>query len=143
MNRLRNKEQGFTLIEVVIVLAIAAGLILVVLLAVGGAQRSSRDTQRQTNVGNLASAIENYASNNNNVYPTAVLAASYTTNIKDPLTGVVPVYASTTATVVSPVNYSSGFICGASGAMAAGTPRQWAISYWSEVAGAPTCRDNK
>jgi prepilin-type N-terminal cleavage/methylation domain-containing protein len=145
MNRLRNKEQGFTLIEVVIVLAIAAGLILVVLLAVGGAQRSNRDTQRKSMVGNLASALENFASNTGGAYPTATLPASYTTNMIDPTTGAAPVYSTATATLAAPSNYASGQICGAAGAMTttAATARNYAISFWSETANAAQCRDNK
>ena len=47
MKKLSNK--GFTLIEIVIVLAIAALIMVIVFLAVQGAQRSQRDTATKNN----------------------------------------------------------------------------------------------
>jgi prepilin-type N-terminal cleavage/methylation domain-containing protein len=41
------KEKGFTLIEIVLVLAIAGLLLVIVFLAVSGAQKSRRDSQRK------------------------------------------------------------------------------------------------
>ncbi len=62
-------EQGFTIIEVVLVLAIAGLIFLVVFLAVPQLQRSQRDSQRTSDLGRLMTALENYASNNNGQYP--------------------------------------------------------------------------
>ena len=62
MKQLR-KQQGFTLIEVVLVLAIGALIILLALLAFGGASRARRDTARTDAAGVFASALEQYASN--------------------------------------------------------------------------------
>ncbi len=70
MSKLLKKEKGFTLIEVVIVLAIAALIILVVLQAVTSAQKSNRDTARKSEAGRVVSLLEQYASNNNGIYPT-------------------------------------------------------------------------
>lgn len=47
------KRQGFTLIEIVLVLAIAGLILLVVFLAVNGAQRSRRDTARKDYVNRV------------------------------------------------------------------------------------------
>lgn len=63
------QSRGFTLIEVVIVLAIAALIILVVLQAVAAAQRSQRDTTRKNEAGQIISMMEQYASNNQGRYP--------------------------------------------------------------------------
>lgn len=71
MSSLLKKEKGFTLIEVVIVLAIAALVILVVLQAVGAANKSNRDTTRKTEAGRIVSLLEQYASNNGGKYPAA------------------------------------------------------------------------
>lgn len=63
------KQSGFTLIEIVIVLAIAALIMVIVFLAVAGAQRSRRDTQRKNDVNRISSLLENSASANSGNYP--------------------------------------------------------------------------
>lgn len=69
MNKVTKKEKGFTIIEVVLVLAIAGLIFLVVFLALPALQRSQRDTQRKNDVGRLISAIQSYKSNNNGSSP--------------------------------------------------------------------------
>lgn len=64
------KKPGFTLIEIVIVMAIAGLLIILVLLAVSGAQRSRRDNQRRHDLARLAAQLEVYASAHDGNYPT-------------------------------------------------------------------------
>ncbi len=68
MSNLLKKEKGFTLIEIVLVLAIAGLLLVIVFLAVQGAQRSRRDSQRQTDAGRMLSAVESCAANNGGAY---------------------------------------------------------------------------
>jgi len=63
------KAQGFTIIEVLIVLAIAGLILLVVFLAVPALQRNARNTQRSTDVGNILSGISEYVGNNNGQLP--------------------------------------------------------------------------
>lgn len=89
MSNLLKKEKGFTLIEIVLVLAIAGLLLVIVFLAVSGAQKSRRDTQRKNDNARLLSQIEQYASNNNGNYPTtaALLNPYLPTNFNDPTTG--------------------------------------------------------
>ena len=53
----KTNSEGFTIIEVMIVLAIAALILLIVLLAVPALQRGSRNTQRKNDVSALAGAI--------------------------------------------------------------------------------------
>lgn len=69
--RQTKKEKGFTIIEVLIVLAIAGLILLVVFLAVPALQRNARNTQRSTDVGNILSAISEYVGNNNGQLPAA------------------------------------------------------------------------
>lgn len=69
LSKLKN-QKGFTLIEVVIVLAIAALIILVVLQAVAAAQQAQRDTARKQEGGRVAAILEQIASNKDGVYPT-------------------------------------------------------------------------
>ncbi|MEO7904727.1 MAG: type II secretion system protein [Candidatus Saccharimonadales bacterium] len=70
MNVPRNKENGFTIIEVVLVLAIAALIFLMVFIALPALQRSQRDTQRKDDVARVQTAINSYQSNNRNALPT-------------------------------------------------------------------------
>ena len=65
----RNDVTGFTIIEVVLVLAIAGLIFLVVFLAVPQLQRSQRDSQRTSDLGRFMTSLETYASNNNGRYP--------------------------------------------------------------------------
>lgn len=62
-------QKGFTIIEVMIVLAIAGLIMLIVFLAVPALQRSARNTQRKNDAGNLASAVSTWISNNNGSVP--------------------------------------------------------------------------
>jgi len=67
----RAKIKGFTIIEVVLVLAIAALIFLMVFIALPALQAGQRDTARKQDVGTVASQITNYTSNNRGSFPTA------------------------------------------------------------------------
>ena len=70
MSRLKkNSQHGFTLAEIVIVCAIAALIMLLIFLAISGAQKSRRDDQRRKDLPKLAAALENYATNHSGQYP--------------------------------------------------------------------------
>jgi prepilin-type N-terminal cleavage/methylation domain-containing protein len=69
--RKRKAEGGFTIIEVLIVLAIAGLIMLVVFLAVPALQRNARNTQRREDAGNILSAVSEYVANNNGSIPAA------------------------------------------------------------------------
>ena len=62
----QKRQQGFTIIEVMIVLAIAAVILLIVLLAVPALQRNSRNTQRNNDIASIAAAINTCMANHNN-----------------------------------------------------------------------------
>lgn len=66
MQKLR---KGFTLIELMIVLAISGLIIGLVLVAASAAQRNGRDTTRRADTQKLATAIEQWASNHNGALP--------------------------------------------------------------------------
>jgi prepilin-type N-terminal cleavage/methylation domain-containing protein len=99
VSNLLKKEKGFTLIEIVLVLAIAGLLLVIVFLAVSGAQKSRRDTQRKNDNARLLAQIESCASNHNGDYSSTgtggcSVGASYTgtgayapSNFNDPTTG--------------------------------------------------------
>lgn len=71
-NLKQRKEEGFTIIEVMIVLAIAGLIMVIVFLAVPALQRNSRNTALNTDANNLLSAVGEYASNNGGSLPTTI-----------------------------------------------------------------------
>jgi prepilin-type N-terminal cleavage/methylation domain-containing protein len=66
VSNLLKKDKGFTLIEIVLVLAIAGLLLVIVFLALSGAQKSRRDTARKNDAARMLAAIESCASNGSN-----------------------------------------------------------------------------
>lgn len=58
------RENGFTIIEVVLVLAIAGLLFLLIFLALPALQRNQRDTQLKTDMARLFTIIEGYKTTN-------------------------------------------------------------------------------
>lgn len=66
---IKNK-QGFTIIEVVLVLAIAALIFLMVFIALPALQRNQRDTAAKQEVGDVLAALTTYQSNNRGQVPT-------------------------------------------------------------------------
>jgi prepilin-type N-terminal cleavage/methylation domain-containing protein len=66
-----NLKDGFTIIEVVLVLAIAGLIFLMVFIALPALQRSQRDTQRKDDIARLQSAINSYQANNRGSIPAA------------------------------------------------------------------------
>lgn len=73
----RKQAKGFTIIEVVLVLAIAGLIFLMVFIALPALQRSQRDAARKSEAGTVTSAIQSYMSNNRNAIPTAAQIAEY------------------------------------------------------------------
>lgn len=69
MNVQKNKGKGFTIIEVVLVLAIAGLIFLMVFIALPALQRSQRDTQRRDDVSRFVSQLTSYATNNRGDLP--------------------------------------------------------------------------
>lgn len=59
-----NSKRGFTIIEVVLVLAIAGLIFLMVFIALPALQRSQRDTQRRNDYSMLSTAVTSYITNN-------------------------------------------------------------------------------
>lgn len=71
-------ENGFTIIEVMIVLAVASLIMLIVLLAVPALQRSTRNTNRTADATKTASAVSDCMSNRNNTVASCNTTASIT-----------------------------------------------------------------
>ncbi len=67
-NNIKSKK-GFTIIEVVLVLAVAGLIFMMVFLALPALQRSQRDTQRRDQLSGLITQITQYQANNRNKIP--------------------------------------------------------------------------
>lgn len=143
MSNLLKKEKGFTLIEIVLVLAIAGLLLVIVFLAVSGAQKSRRDSQRKNDLSRIAAQLESYASNNSGQYPTSTGWGAFTTstyitgsNLQDPSSNAYTYVAWTATPSVGQVSYRSGTACDGST-----IARGYSVNMGLEQGVA--CRDNK
>lgn len=67
MSRQQLKEKGFTIIEVVLVLAIAALIFLMVFIALPALQSSQRDTARKNDVSIVSAAVNSWSGNNREI----------------------------------------------------------------------------
>lgn len=76
----KQNSKGFTIIEVLIVLAIAGLIMLVVFLAVPALQRNNRNTQRKNDVSGILGAIQEYTSNSGGKTPAQV--TDFSANLK-------------------------------------------------------------
>ena len=74
----KQSNKGFTIIEVVLTLAIAGLIFLMVFVALPALQSGQRDTARKQDVGNVGTAINNYSSANRGKLPTTQLLSGNT-----------------------------------------------------------------
>jgi prepilin-type N-terminal cleavage/methylation domain-containing protein len=65
---IKNQSSGYTMIEVMIVLAIAALIMVIVFLAIPGLQVSSRNTSREHDASQLVASFIQYEADANNQY---------------------------------------------------------------------------
>ena len=77
-------SQGFTIIEVMIVLAIAGLILLIVFLAVPALQRNARNTTLKSDASAVAGGITEFVSNNDGSQPTTIAQAGTAVTIKGP-----------------------------------------------------------
>lgn len=75
MKKTHSKPLGFTIFELIIVLAVGSLIIVMVLLAVSAANRSSRDTKRKADALSFSSALEQWAQNHSGNLPTVASGA--------------------------------------------------------------------
>jgi prepilin-type N-terminal cleavage/methylation domain-containing protein len=165
-NLLKKTQKGFTIIEVMIVLAIAGLILVVVLIAVPQLQRNQRNNARQSILARISTEIGNYAGNNNGSLPaelTTNVAGSFGgsvadtnafvgkylngININDPSTGTSVTFGvgtPATAPTQGQVKYFLAAECGTDGAITAvaGANRKYALAIGLE-GGRVSCVDNK
>ena len=65
----KNNKKGFTIIEVVLVLAIAGLIFLMVFIALPALQRSQRNTQREDDLARILTGVNNFQANNSGKTP--------------------------------------------------------------------------
>jgi prepilin-type N-terminal cleavage/methylation domain-containing protein len=151
------QKKAFTIIEVLIVLAIAGLILLIVFLAVPALQRNSRNTQRSSDASRALGAAQEVLNNNGNIM------TNLTTDRLQAAIGTPAYYQSANITVAdgpasgaSPVNTTTvdtlivlrGARCVTSGADAGratnGTNRQLAAVFTVETGSGTTlrCRDS-
>jgi prepilin-type N-terminal cleavage/methylation domain-containing protein len=68
------KQLGFTLIELMVVVAIIGILMAAGILAFTNAQQNARDSRRRADIDAISKAIEQYYQNNDGSYPTVASA---------------------------------------------------------------------
>lgn len=154
MNRTQTKK-GFTIIEVVLVLAIAGLIFLMVFIALPALQRNQRDTARKNDASIVASGVSTYISNNRGAAPTTAKLASYVKEKSDNTVAII-VNTRSGAQTLPPVNGTASpstttrgvqdglivvtfsSVCGASAAdqvLTNGTARQFTVVTKLESAG--------
>lgn len=157
MSNKQNQTKGFTIIEVVLVLAIAALIFLLVFLALPALQRSRRDTQRRDDMSRVLSQVQTWQANNNGQVPASqsevdTLKSTYLQaggdTFSDPTTGSVYTMtymtgakAATTFSTVGTIYYVKGATCAAGGATTSGSGNQVAVATKLEGSGV-YCVDN-
>lgn len=75
-------QEGFTIIEVMIVLAIAGLILVVVLIAIPQLQRNQRNENRRSIASRIVTEINSFAGNNNGDYPEPIVAATTSAHVR-------------------------------------------------------------
>jgi len=164
----KRNQKGFTLIEVVLVLAIGGLIFLLAFLAFGQVSVNRRDTQRKSDAGRMLAELENWQGDNS-AYPATPTAALTATNL---CTGAVtnavefsnflksyvckdgkfsaPGGASYTTSTTDPaakdvIRYGTGLRCavaGTPGSTATGATASNVVIVIGSEKGTSVCRDN-
>lgn len=155
---LENRKRGFTIIEVVLVLAIAGLIFLMVFIALPTLQRTQRDTQRKDDLSRIQTQISSYSNNNRGKIPgdlsdtfvenylggqNDVAGADYV----DPNTGLGYKFLGPNEEpdAIGEIGYADNSLCGSDGAFTSvgATPRQYALSIMLENQQVPYCVDSR
>lgn len=150
------QKKGFTIIEVVLVLAIAGLIFLMVFIALPALQRGQRDTQRRDDVSTFISQLTQYGTNNRGGVPAETALASFKTNylkwaaddsgdFNDPKTGIGYIinYGDTVPTVDGTMMYRNNRLCSGEQMTTTGaTARSAAVMVKLEGSGV-FCQDNQ
>jgi prepilin-type N-terminal cleavage/methylation domain-containing protein len=152
LHKVKNRNKGFTIIEVLIVLAIAGLIMLIVFLAVPALQRNSRNTQRREDIGRIGGAAQEVLNNNNgslasltsaNLQAAVGTSMAYYTNTNVTVAAA-PGAAANGTTVDTVVVYTGGKCTNGQASTAGATTRSIAIVYKVETGNgnANVCTDS-
>jgi type IV pilus assembly protein PilA len=150
-NRKLKKDGGFTIIEVMIVLAIAALILVVVLVAIPQLQRNQRNNARQNDTSRVLTAVQSWSSNNNGKPFPGTTGADFTsardavrndigslTQYDVSVNNVWQVGSGAQAALnddqIDRFRIVAGAKCGENGVTVAGTTRQVVVQYVAETA---------
>lgn len=156
----KQQTKGFTIIEVVLVLAIAGLIFLMVFVALPALQRGQRDVQRKQDLSRVQVQMTNYLSSTRGAVPTSAdglgnfvrgfLKGSDSTvagdDYKDPNGNNYTVRYRVTPTDIGQIGYYSKSACDVNtedGIVASGAARDFAFTIKLENQNAPYCIDNK
>jgi prepilin-type N-terminal cleavage/methylation domain-containing protein len=78
----KTQEAGFTIIEVLIVLAIGGIIMMIVFMSIPVLQRSARNNQRKNDVGDILAVISHYELSNSGGFPTSLTLPSVQSQLK-------------------------------------------------------------
>jgi len=147
---IKSTKSGFTLIEIVIVLAIAAVIIGLVFLIVPNAQRSARDTKIQSNSNALSASMESYIAGNGGTVSVDLTKLNLPAGCGTATTNGVTCNALTVTrsdggtakiTATGTINIASGASCNTDGSSTTAAGR-YAVQWYSESAAASKCVGN-
>lgn len=134
MNVHKNSEKGFTIIEVVLVLAIAGLIFLMVFIALPALQRNQRDSARKNDVGIVASAVTSFTTNNKGQFPTtSAELQNYASNLSNGTTISLKATGTYTAALTGATTENVAFVpktkCGTNGDVTSvgATARQFTV----------------
>jgi len=162
----KRKASGFTIIEVMIVLAIAGLIMVIVFIAVPQLQRQQRNNARTSVINRISTEVNNYASNNVGAIPTADNNATtgfvgttggfyvrYINNnasqFNDPSTGNIMTFsawasdAAVSSSTVGTVFYATGRICNGEASTNTGAGNRNFVVMSKLEGGAIYCLDNR
>lgn len=148
LNKVKNrKQEGFTIIEVLIVLAIAGLILLIVFLAVPALQRNSRNTQRKEDASKALGALQEAVNNSGG----SLATGTATPNTLDPANANYAYisavdYATAASFAALPASVADGTlyirnysVCGAGGngqiGKTGGSARNYTVTYLVESPG--------
>lgn len=166
----KQQTKGFTIIEVVLVLAIAGLIFLMVLMVFPSTQSAQRDAQRKSDITRINTQLEAYKSSNRNDIPSETKMNASSTGFvtrylkgsgsvagdeyKDPSTGEgYTINTGEADPLEGQINYQVGRICGEDGAAVASVgsgssleranARNYVLRIHLESQHSPYCVDNR
>jgi prepilin-type N-terminal cleavage/methylation domain-containing protein len=157
LQNVRKLKEGFTIIEVMIVLAIAGLILLIVFLAVPALQRNAHNTANKNDIAGLLGGMNEFVNNNNGNLPAnaANLGAGTTATIGtgagvNPATVKLGYYDAANVSIVSTIpgtvpalgnaTIIKGAVCNGNTPVTAGASARNYVAYFQLEGGATQCQ---